>query len=209
MTDTLLIILIISLIYVVVSHRLITYIVVLAFQGIVLFTLTYIELRDINAVNLMLILLETIGFKTIAIPYFLNYVIKRNNLTREAEPYVSNFFSVVVITSIIVGSFLLGNIVQDDNLKEMFFVAALCSAFTGLYIIVSRRKLVTHVMGFLIIENGVFVLSLAVGSQMPMIVNLGIMLDIFVSILLLGIFANRIGDVLKEHDAEQLRQLKD
>lgn len=209
MTNTLLIILIISLIYVVGANRLYTYIAILAFQGLLLFAITLIELIEISVVNLVFILLETIVFKSIAIPLFLNYVIKRNNLTREAEPYVSNFLSVVVITAIIIGSFLLSNTIHDDNLKSMFFVVALAALFTGLYIIVSRRKIITHVMGFLIIENGVFVLSLAVGSEMPMIVNTGIMLDIFVSVLLLGIFVNRIGDVLKEHDAEQLRQLKD
>ncbi|MEX1240982.1 MAG: hypothetical protein WEB30_14755 [Cyclobacteriaceae bacterium] len=209
MTNTLLIILIISLIYVVGANRLYTYIAIIAFQGVVLFAVTFIELIEISVVNLVFILLETIIFKSIAIPLFLNYVIKRNNLTREAEPYVSNFLSVVVITAIIIGSFLLSNTIHDDHLKSMFFVAALAALFTGLYIIVSRRKIITHVMGFLIIENGVFVLSIAVGSEMPMIVNTGIMLDIFVSVLLLGIFVNRIGDVLKEHDAEQLRQLKD
>lgn len=209
MTNTLLIILIISLVYVVSANRLATYIIVLAFQGMVLFGLTFIELKEINAINLTLILFETVVFKAIAIPAFLNYVIKRNNLTREAEPFVSHFLSVVVMTTIIVGSFLLASAVHDEHLKSMFFVTALSSVFTGLYIIVTRRKLITHVMGFLIIENGVFVLSLGVGSSLPMIVNIGIMLDIFVSVLLLGIFVNRIGDVLKEHDAEQLRQLKD
>ncbi len=209
MTNTLLILIIISLIYAVAANRLTTYIGIIAFQGVILFALTFIELIEINAVNLTFILIETIVFKSVAIPAFLQYVIKRNNLTREAEPYVSNFLSVVVITAIIVGSFLLSSNLHDDPLKTMFFVVALSALFTGLYIIVSRRKLITHVMGFLIIENGVFVLSIAVGSQMPMIVNIGIMLDIFVSVLLLGIFVNRIGDVLKEHDAEQLRQLKD
>ena len=59
------------------------------------------------------------------------------------------------------------------------------------------------------IENGVFVLSLAVGSTMPMMVNSGILIDIFASVFLLGIFANKIGDVLKEQDVDHLRQLKD
>lgn len=209
MTTTLLIILILSLIHLVVANRLNTYILIIAFQGLLLFGITFIQLIEINVLNLVLILLETVVFKSIAIPAFLRYVIRRNNLTREAEPYVSNFLSVAVITVIIIGSFLLSSTIHDDNVKSMFFVVALSSLFTGLYIMVSRRKLITQVMGFLIIENGVFVLSLAVGSEMPMIVNIGIMLDIFVSVLLLGIFVNRIGDVLKEHNAEQLQQLKD
>ena len=64
-------------------------------------------------------------------------------------------------------------------------------------------------MGYLVIENGVFILSLAVGNEMPMLVNLGIMLDIFASVFILGVFFNKIGDVLKDPDVNQLRHLKD
>lgn len=191
------------------SKRLNTYIGVLAFQGILLFGVTFIELIEINVVNLLFVLLETIVFKTIAIPYFLNYVIKRNKITRESEPFLPDFLSVVIITSIIIGSFLLSNIIQDPHIKKIFFVTALAALFTGLYFIISRKKIITHVMGFLIIENGVFVLSLAVGTQMPMLVNIGILLDIFASVLILGIFVNKIGDVLKKQDVDQLRNLKD
>lgn len=209
MTNILLITFIISLIYIAVANRLYTYIVILSFQGFVLFGVAFIELTEISLINLILILFETVVFKAIVIPAFLNYVIKKNNITREAEPFVSNFISVVVVTAIIIASFLLSNSIHDEQLKSIFFVVALSALFTGLYIVVTRRKIITHVMGFLVIENGVFVLSLAVGNEMPMIVNTGIMLDIFVSVLVLGIFINRIGDVLKEHDAEQLQQLKD
>jgi len=209
MTNILLITFIISLIYIAVANRLYTYIVILSFQGFVLFGVAFIELTEISLINLIFILFETIVFKAIVIPAFLNYVIKKNNITREAEPFVSNFISVVVVTAIIIASFLLSNSIHDEQLKSIFFVVALSALFTGLYVIVTRRKIITHVMGFLVIENGVFVLSLAVGNEMPMIVNTGIMLDIFVSVLVLGIFINRIGDVLKEHDAEQLQQLKD
>jgi len=193
----------------VVANRLYTYITILSFQGVVLFGVAFIELIEINEVNLIFVLFETIVFKAIVIPVFLNYVIKKNNLTREAEPFLPNFVSVVVITIIIIASFLLSNTIHDEQLKSIFFVVALSALFTGLYIIITRRKIITHVMGFLVIENGVFVLSLAVGNEMPMIVNTGIMLDIFVSVLVLGIFVNRIGDAFKEHDAEQLKQLRD
>ena len=209
MTNTLLIAFIISLIYLVVANRLYTYVAILAFQGLVLFGAALIELTELTPVNLVFILFETIVFKTIVIPAFLNYVIKKNNITREAEPYLSNFISVIIVTGIIVASFLLSNTIHEEQLKGIFFVVALSALFTGLYIIVTRRKIITHVMGFLVIENGVFVLSLAVGNEMPMVINTGIMLDIFVSVLVLGVFVNRIGDVLKEHDAEQLQQLKD
>ena len=209
MINILLIAFIISLLHMGLSKRLNTYIAVLAFQGILLFGVAFIELIEINVVNLLFVLLETIGFKTIAIPYFLNYVIKRNKITRESDPFLPDFLSIVIITTIIIGSFLLSNTIHDAHLRKIFFVTALSALFTGLYFIISRKKIITHVMGFLIIENGVFVLSLAVGTEMPMLVNIGILLDIFASVLLLGVFVNKIGDILKEQDVDQLRSLKD
>ncbi len=209
MTDILLITFAISLILLAVANRLSSYIKILAFQGILLFGIAFIELIEINWLNLVFVLLETIIFKTIAIPYLLNYVVRKNGITRDTEPYLPDFVSIVLITTIILGSFLLTNTIHDPNVRKIFLVVALSALFTGLYIIVTRRKIITHVMGFLVIENGVFVLSIAVGSVMPMLVNIGILLDIFASVFLLGIFANKIGDVMKEQDVEQLSNLKD
>lgn len=209
MIDVLLIVFIITLLYVSIANRIITYVKVLAIQGFILFGVTFLQLQEINTLNLVLILLETIVFKAIAVPLFLDYLIKRNNITREAEPYIPNFLSLVITTIIIVVTILLANSVKDDNLDKIFFIVALSTLFTGLYFIATRKKIITHVMGYLIIENGVFVLSLAVGNEMPMLVNLGIMLDIFASVLILGIFLNKIGDVFKDVDVDQLSNLKD
>lgn len=209
MINLLLIIFTISLIYLSMANRMMTYIRIIAFQGVVLFGVAFVELIEINIANLIFVLMETIIIKAIAIPLFLKYILDRNRITREAEPYVSNFVSVVIVTIIILGSFFLTNAITDTHVRKIFFIVALSALFTGLYIIITRRKIITHVMGFLIIENGVFVLSLAVGSEMPMMVNIGILLDIFVSVILLGIFADKIGDVFEEQDVEQLRNLKD
>ena len=213
MINVLLIIFTITLLYIGIANRLGTYVNILAFQGVLLFGVTFIELIDINVVNLVLILLETIIFKSIAVPWFLKYIIKRNKITKEAEPYLPNFISLIIITLIITITIILSNAealqAASLHLKKIYFVVALSTLFSGLYIIATRKKIITHIMGYLIVENGVFVLSLAVGSEMPMLVNLGIMLDIFVSVLILGIFVNKIGDVLKDVDVNQLRNLKD
>jgi hydrogenase-4 component E len=209
MINILLITFTISLIYIAMANRLLTYIRIIAFQGFLLFGVAFIELIEINVANLVFVLLETIIIKAIAIPMFLKYILDKNNITREAEPFVSNFVSVVIVTIIILGSFFLTNVVQDTYVRKIFFIVAFSALFTGLYIIITRRKIITHVMGYMVLENGVFVLSLAVGNKMPMIVNTGILLDIFVSVILLGIFADKIGDVFEEQDVEQLRNLKD
>jgi hydrogenase-4 component E len=209
MTNVLLIIFIISLLYVSIANRIITYVRVLALQGFILFGVTFLQLQDIQTWNLVLILLETIVFKALAVPIFLGYLIKRNKITRETEPYLPHFISLIIITMIVVITVLLANSIQDTHLDKIFFIVSLSTLFTGLYFIASRKKIITHVMGYLMIENGVFVLSLAVGNEMPNLVNLGIMLDVFASVLILGIFLNKIGDVFKDVDVDQLSNLKD
>jgi len=209
MINVLLITFAMSLIYISIANRMRSYIKILAFQGILLFGVSFIELKEINTVNLVFILLETIVFKTIAIPLFLNYMIKRNKITREVVPFLPNFISLIIVTLIIIVTFLMSNLIEDPHLNKIYFVVALSSLFTGLYIIITRKKIVTHVIGFLIIENGVFILSLAIGNEMPMLVNSGILLDLLISVLVLGIFVNKIGDNLKDVDVEQLQNLRD
>ena len=209
MLHVLLILFLISLFYLSIANRMTTYVNVLAMQGILLFVIAFLELKSINTINLILILLETIVFKSVAVPVFLRYILKRNHITREAEPYVPNFVSLIITTLIVVITIILSNTMEESNLDKIFFVVALSTLFTGLYFIASRRKIITHVMGYMVIENGVFVLSLAVGNEMPMLVNLGVMLDIFASVLILGVFLNKIGDVFKDIDVNQLTNLKD
>ena len=209
MLHVLLIVFLISLFYLSIANRMTTYVNVLAMQGILLFFVAFFELKNINTLNLILILLETVIFKSLAVPLFLKYILKRNNITREAEPYLPNFVSLILTTAIVITTIILSNTMEEGKLDKMFFVVALSTLFTGLYFIASRRKIITHVMGYLVIENGVFVLSLAVGNEMPMLVNLGIMLDIFASVLILGVFLNKIGDVFKDIDVNQLTNLKD
>jgi hydrogenase-4 component E len=209
MTDVLLIIFIITLFYVSIANRIITYVRVLALQGLLLFSVAFMQLSEMNTVNLVLILLETVVFKAVAVPVFLGYLIKRNKITRDAEPYLPNFISLLITTLIVVVTVLLAGSVKDTNLDKLFFVVSLSTLFTGLYLIASRKKIITHVMGYMMIENGVFVLSLAVGNEMPGLVNLGVMLDVFASVLILGIFLNKIGDVFRDADVDQLSNLKD
>jgi hydrogenase-4 component E len=209
MINVLLITFLITLFYIAIANRLLTYVKVLAFQGVLLFAVVFIQLSEINTINLVLILMETIFFKSLAVPLFLAYIIKRNRITRESEPYLSNFASLLIVTGICILSILLVNSINDTQLDKIFFVVALASIFTGTYFIVSRRKIITHVMGYLIVENGVFILSLALGSEMTKLVNIGIMMDIFVSVLVLGIFANRIGDTFEAMNVDNLTNLKD
>jgi hydrogenase-4 component E len=166
-------------------------------------------LNEINPINLVLLLLETLVFKAIVIPYFLHYLIKKNRINRESEPYISNFTSLFIITFIVMTTFYLANTLKGGVFGNIYFVISMITIFTGLFLMISRRKIITHVMSFIIMENGVVILSLTVGVEMPMLVNLGILLDIFVTVLVLGIFANKIGDIFREAEVDHLNRLRD
>jgi len=209
MTKIILILFIITLLYFAIANRLMTYVKILALQGILLFGIAFIELIEINIVNLVLILLETVVVKAIAIPVFLRYIIRKNEITREAEPFLPNSVSLIIVTVIIVATFIISNAVNSFHIPKIYFVSALSALFCGLYFIISRRKIITHVICYVIIENGVFILSFAMGNEMPLLVNLGVLLDVFVSVFLLGIFINKVGDVASDIDVSQLSSLKD
>jgi hydrogenase-4 component E len=132
MTNVLLIIFIISLLYVSIANRIITYVRVLALQGFILFGVTFLQLKDIQTWNLVLILLETVVFKALAVPIFLGYLIKRNRITRETEPYLPHFISLIIITMIIVITVILANSIQDTHLDKIFFIVSLSTLCNGL-----------------------------------------------------------------------------
>jgi hydrogenase-4 component E len=209
MTNILLIVFTITLLYLAVANRLMTYVNLLILQGFLLFGVALIGLTEMNVVNLILILLETVVVKAIAIPLFIRYVIIKNKITREAEPFLPNFLSLILVTIIIIGVFIISHVIKDPNLHKIYFIAALSAIFCGMYLIATRRKIITHVICYVVIENGVFILSLAVGNEMPLLVNLGILLDVFVSVFLLGIFINKVGDVTSDGDVSELSKLKD
>ncbi len=209
MTTIFIIIFTISLIYLAVASRLISYIQFLALQGILLFGIAYLELKHVDALNLFFILTETLIFKATLVPLFLRLTIRRNNIKREAEAYVSNFFSLLAMLSGIVLSYLLAYSLRISHVNTIYFSASISAIYAGIFIIVSRRKLITHIMGYMVVENGLFLLSLAVGNEMPMIVNTAILLDIFTSVLALGIFVNKIGDVFQEIEIGKLSRLRD
>ena len=90
----------------------------------------------------------------------------------------------------------------DQQVK--YFTAAISSIMVGLFIAINNRDLVTHLISYLVIENGIFLLSLALGGEMPMFVNSAILLDIFTSVLIMGMFFNKMKDYFQNVDARRV-----
>lgn len=198
----------ITLIYLSVAERMRTFNVLIAVQGLLLFFITYIELKSLDFWHLILILLETLVIKVIVLPYFIHRLLIRKGGDRAVSLVVPGYISLTVVSVIIFFSFLLSYMLHDQQIQVKYFTGAIAAIFTGLYLIIVHKQIFTHMMGYLIIENGIFLLSLAIGNEMPLTVNLAVLLDVFSSVLILGIFINRL-DSFSTLDVDQLKELKD
>ncbi len=213
MINFLIVLFIISLIYLAKVEMVKSYFTLMALQGILLFGLAYFELKEIDLVHLVFILLETLVFKAIFVPIFLQRVTK-NRIHRHHNVPIKGYYSVLITAIIVIGCFMISYAIHDELTNDAdhqvkYFTAAISSILVGLFIAINNRDLVTHLISYLVIENGIFLLSLALGAEMPMFVNSAILLDIFTSVLIMGIFFNKMKDYFTNVDAGQLSQLKD
>ncbi|MBQ5894630.1 MAG: hypothetical protein IIW74_05775, partial [Rikenellaceae bacterium] len=152
---------------------------------------------------------ETLIFKAIVVPMMLRRIIKHNRINRVQPAGRSQFGSLVMSIVALVASACITYLVADDSINQAFFCVSLYALLSGLILIVMRRRLFAHLVGFLTIENGVFLFSMAMGVEMPILINTAILLDIVMSILLLGMFLTKIGDRIKVDDTDSLTSVKD
>ena len=93
--------------------------------------------------------------------------------------------------------------------SPLLLPTALATALTGLFLIVSRQKALTQVMGYLGMENGIYLFGLAVARDEPFLVELGVLLDLLVGVFVMGIAVFHISREFDHIDVDQLSALKD
>jgi hydrogenase-4 component E len=192
-----------------VSGRLFVCINLLIVQGLMLFGIAFLSLREINIINLLVVLTETLLFKAIILPYYIKKMVLKNKIKRQVSPFMSGFSSLLTVSVLILLSFIMGIYLQNEQLKLIYITAAFSGIMTGLFLIVSRKEIIQHIIGYIILENGIVLLSFSLGNETPMAVNAGILLDILISILLFGLFMQRIAKRYKDLDIDQLNKLSD
>ncbi|MFZ4520573.1 MAG: hypothetical protein ACOYNC_02640 [Bacteroidales bacterium] len=204
MTVLLIIVFAITLIYLSMTERFPIYAGLIGFQGVILFALSFLELHAITLGTLIFVALETLVFKVIVVPYLLFRIISKTGEARVHDKALPGFYSLLFITLGLLLSIVISFSMNTTPANMIYFIVAFFAVYTGLFMIISHKKIFSHLVGFLVIENAVLLLSLAIGSEMPMLINIGILLDIFVSVLILGIFVMRL-----KQSAHELTMLKD
>ena len=144
-------------------------------------------------------------------PFLLRRALREADVRREVEPYVGFTASVLVGVAALAAALWLGarlplpGAVASTLLVPVSLFTVLC----GLFLLVSRRKALTQVVGYLVVENGVFCFGLALPEGAPLSVELGILLDIFAAVFVMGIMIYHISREFDHIDTDRLTSLRD
>jgi hydrogenase-4 component E len=163
----------------------------------------------VGETHLYIASVTTLLSKGIIIPLFLKKIVRQMKVTHDVEPYISNTLSLtisgilvaVVYTSLIEGIFVTGFL---RNVLQISIAVILI----GLFIMITRRKAITQVIGLLFMENGLFLAGFALTFGMPIIIELGILFDMLMGVIILGIFSVQIKRAFTSADLDKLTILK-
>jgi len=153
----------------------------------------------------------TVVIKVIILPRILKAVIERLNVTRELVLNINIPSSLLICGALVILAFYitqpiisLGFLLTQDSLA-----IALAIVLIGFFTMIARKKAVTQVIGFLVIENGLFLGATAAAYGMPLIVELGVFFDILVAGLIIGVYTHRLQDTFDSVDTSKLTGLKE
>lgn len=159
--------------------------------------------------HLYMAALLTVMTKGILIPIFLRRIIKQMRVAHEVTPYISNSLSLAIsgiLVSVVYAS-LKGGIFVTGFSRDVLQIS-IAVILISLFIMITRRKALTLVMGLLFMENGLFLAGFSLTFGMPTIIELGVLFDMLMGVLILGIFAVQIKRAFASADLDNLTVLK-
>jgi len=147
--------------------------------------------------------------KGVLIPMFLRRIVRRIKATHDAQPYISNALSLTIsgILVVVVYASLKEGIIVTGLSKSVLQIS-IAVILIGLFIMITRRKAIIQVIGLLFMENGLFLAGFALAFGMPLIIELGVLFDMLMGVIILGIFVIQIKKSFASSDLDKLTILK-
>lgn len=186
-------------------------VLLLGFQSVLLAVLTWQYALTEGFLHLYIVSALTLLIKAFLIPGVLLYTIRKIDVKREVERYLSKTTSLMVaILLTLISFFLIGRLqLLDMNSPAGTLLAAGFSLFMiGSFIMIDHKKAIMQGIGLIVIENGLFLTSLGLLGGMPLIVDIGIFFDLLVSVIVIGILSYHINNTFESLNTEQLKNLK-
>ena len=200
-----------TMLYLAATSRIIAHIRLLIIQGILLFLICVLGMNEFSLLNFLFIAFETLLIKSVVIPTFLGGLIKRTKEYRDTEANIHHFYSLFIATIILFAGFLVSSINMPamKMINPLYFGVSISVIIISLVLITVKHKVISNVIDFITMENGIFLLSLSVAKEMPMIVNLGVLLDVFIAVFILGLLVKHINTKFDDMEVSHLSDLRD
>jgi hydrogenase-4 component E len=181
-----------------------------ALQGVLLAILPLLVHRGFGW-RVAAIAVATMALKGLLIPGLLEKAMRDVHIRKEVEPYVGfvpSLFLCGVGTALAI--LFSGNLpLAPEHTGTLIVPASLATLLAGFLVLTTRRKAISQVVGYLILENGIFIFGQLLIEAMPFLVEAGVLLDLFVGIFIMGIVINHIRQEFSSLDTELLSELKD
>lgn len=191
------------------TSRLIFSIRAVAVQGVILGILP--GLIHSFSWHLVGITIGIIAAKGFLIPFLLNRAVHSAEIKREIEPflgYVPTLLLGALFTALSFG--FAGRLpLLPEHQGYMFVPASIATLMAGFLILTTRRKAISQVIGYLVLENGIFIFGLLLAEAMPIMVEAGALLDLLVGTFVMGIVINHISREFSTLDTSRLTSLKE
>jgi hydrogenase-4 component E len=149
--------------------------------------------------------------KGIFIPWLLFRAIREVRIRREVEPLIGYVPTLLLGALTTAGSFIFADLrpLVAEHHGSLFIPTALATLFTGFLLLITRRKAITQVLGYLMFENGIFVFGVLLSAAMPLMVEAGVLLDLLVAVFVMGIVLNHINREFSTLNTERLSSLRE
>ncbi|MBI3147108.1 MAG: formate hydrogenlyase [Betaproteobacteria bacterium] len=193
------------------QRRLLSLVSLFAMQGFALCLATLLVALTSTQTHLFYSAALTLVLKVIVLPYFLYRMIHKLEVLWDVETLLNIPMIMLLGIVLVVIAFNLAVPISQlsSTITRSMLGIALASVLLSFLMMITRRKAIPQVIGFLAMENGLFFAAISATYGMPMIIELGIALDVLVGVLILGVFFFQIREQFDSLDLEHLEKLRD
>ena len=193
------------------SSRLRACIRAVAFQGVLLSLLPLLLHQGGLVAHMVALSVGMLALKGFLFPWLLLRTLRDGSMRTEIEPLIGFTVSLLVGAIATVVAFLLSSRLPPlpSMASSLLVPAAMATLLISLVVLVSRTKALTQVLGYLMLENGIFLFGLTLVHSMPLLVELGVLLDLFAGVFIMGIVIYHISREFDHIDTYHLTTLKD
>jgi len=188
------------------QRRVVTLVDLLAMQGAVLCAATLLLAWRTGETNLYISAALTLGLKVIFLPWLLHRLIRRLGVYWDTDTLLNIPGTMLIGLVVVVFSFGLAQPITAlaSTATRSAIGIAVAVILLAFLTMITRRKAMSQVIGFLSMENGLFFGAMSATYGMPMVVEMGVALDVLVAMLVLGVFFFQIRDQFDSLDLERL-----